>query len=120
MSRVNLEHVKSYDHSLEMGTKFGVNIFAIAGATFTLDRDSPTEITIDPGQALTLTLPAPERGLMFIIWHQSTGNFDITVSSPVTRLGAAGATTMGTISQNEGAIVQSDGRSWFVGVLKQT
>jgi hypothetical protein len=120
MSRINIEQQKIYDSFWEMGLKFGPARFAIAGATFTLDRDMPTMIVIDPAQALTLTLPAPERGLSWLIQHQSTGNFDITVSSPVTRLGAAGATTVGTISQNENAWVSSDGVSWFVGVMKQT
>ncbi len=104
----------------QSGKKHGCTRFAIAGATMTLDRDSPTVIAVDPGQALTLTLPAVERGLTFYLWHVSTGNYDITVSSPVTRAGAAGATTMGTVSQNEGAIIQSDGVTWYVGVLKQT
>lgn len=120
MSRINLEHNKLYDCITEMGWKMGVNRFAIAGATHTLDRDTPAMVVIDPAQALTLTLPAPERGLNFLLLHQSTGAFDITISSPVTRLGAAGATTVGTVSQNESALISSDGVSWFASVMKQT
>lgn len=118
--RNTLDDVKTYNCSAEQGIKNAVMRLAVAGATMTLDRDSPPVIAIDPAQALTLTLPAVERGLTFYLWHLSTGNFDITVSSPVTRAGAAGATTMGTVSQNEGAIIQSDGVTWYVGVLKQT
>lgn len=120
MSRINIEQEKIYDSFWEMGFKFGVARFAIAGATMTLDRDIPTMVVIDPAQALTLTLPAPERGLNFLLLHQSTGAFDITVSSPVTRLGAAGATTVGTVSQNETAWISSDGVSWFASIMKQT
>lgn len=122
MSRVNLEDNKAFRTILQSGIKTGVMRLAIAGATMTWDADSPHSMTIDPAQALTLTLPAVtnNRGLRFEIWHQSTGNFDITISSPVDRTGAAGVTTIGTVSQNEGAIVYCDGVSWFCGVLKQT
>lgn len=120
MSRSNGEDQKLYDPILEMGTKFGVLKQAIAGATMTLDRDSPTMVCLDPAQALVLTLPAVERGLFFWLNHVSTGNFDITISSPVNRAGAAGATTMATLSQNEMALAMSDGVTWYAGVMKQT
>lgn len=120
MSRNNIEDAKIYGPTLETDVKFAPMVLAIAGATMTLDADSPPLVNLDPGQALTLTLPAVRRGLFFFLVHQSTGNYDITVSSPVNRAGAAGATTMGVISQNQIGIAISDGVTWFVGMMPQT
>lgn len=118
--RTNLQDNILHRPLLQSGVKGGVMRQEIAGATMTLDADSPFIVTLDPAQALTLTLPAVARGLNFLLLHQSTGAFDITVSSPVTRAGAAGATTIGTVSQNESALITCDGVSWFCGVMKQT
>lgn len=120
MSRNNIDQAKAYHLSQEYGTKFGPMNLAVAGTTLTLGVDAPTMVVLDPAQALTVTLPAPTRGLFFWIAHKSTGNFDITVSSPVDRTGAAGATTFLTVSQNETGYVFSDGVTWYAGVGKAT
>lgn len=118
--RNTIEGAKLYDVSIEKKLRLVPVNMAVAGATLTLSADQGPVLVVDPAQALTLTLPAVSRGLFFLICHQSTGNYDITVSSPVTRAGVAGATTMGTISQNECGFAYSDGLTWFVGVMKQT
>jgi hypothetical protein len=64
----------------------------------TIDADSPPILNIDPGGAIrTITLPATEDGLIFIINHIG-GAFDITINN-------ASASGIGTISQNEAGVV---------------
>lgn len=118
--RNNIDDARLRECTVEKGARLAPVIWDEAGAAVTLDADSPPLVHIDPAQALTLTLPSPSRGLWFILCHGSTGNFDITVSSPVDRAGAAGATTMGTISQNQIGLIISDGVTWFVGMMPQT
>lgn len=119
MSVSNKEFAKMYGPQILHGLCFGVERRAIT-ANLTLSQDSPTIQNIDPDQARTVNLPAVKRGLTFIILHGSTGNFDLTISSPVALDGSAGATTRGTISQSQIGIAVSDGVTWFVGMLPQT
>lgn len=110
MSRLNLEDNLIYDPTLVKGVKGGVTIMTAAGA-FTLDRDSGYMTFIDPGGATrVMTLPAAEKGLCFLITNTADAAEDITVSDPL------GPTTRGTISQNEAALVFSDGVRWYVAV----
>lgn len=108
MSRINLEDVLITDPTLVKGIKGSVHIQALGGAA-TLDRDMGFLAFIDPnGATRIITLPAAERGLMFWITNTADAAEDLTVNDPV------GPTTRGTISQNEGALVYSDGTRWYV------
>jgi hypothetical protein len=120
MARTTGEDNDLYAPKIRSTLQHGCLKMAVAGATLLLDDDMPPVIALDPAQALTVTLPAPRQGLLYYLLHTSTGNFDITVSSPVNRAGAAGATTMGVISQNQIGIAISDGVTWFVGMMPQT
>ena len=119
MTVSNQENSKAYGLQMMSGTRYGTVTKTLAG-NFTVTQDMPTMLLIDPDQARTVTLPAVKKGLFFWLIHQSTGNFDLTISSPVDRAGAAGATTMGTISQNQIGIAISDGITWYVGMMPQT
>lgn len=118
--RENLENVNILEGIFQKGFRLNPLIVDVPGAAMTVNANSPPVLHIDPAQALTLTLPAVSKGLFFLILHGDTGNFDITVSSPVNRAGVAGATTVATISQNECGFVYSDGVTWHAGVMKQT
>ena len=107
MSRVNLEDVKLYDPVVVKGLKGGVHI-ETKGADWTVDRDQGflAFITLT-GAGRNMTLPTAEAGLMFFVQNTSASALDITVKNPA-------ATTIGTISQNEGALIISDGTNWYV------
>lgn len=110
MSRVNLEDSIADDLVIRKGLKGGVHVQALGGAA-TVDRDMPFMAFIDPnGATRVLTLPAAERGLIWLITNTADAAEDLTISDPV------GPTTRGTISQNEGALVYSDGVRWYVAV----
>jgi len=113
MSRVNLEDPIITDCILQKGIKGGVHIQTLAGAML-VDRDMGFVSAIDPGGAIrTITLPAAEKGLMFLMTHNG-GAFDITIQDPV------GPTTRGTLSTTESALIFSDGIRWYVGVMTTT
>jgi hypothetical protein len=107
---VNLEDPLIVDPVLVKGVKGNVTVMTATGA-FTLDRDTGYMTFIDPGGATrVMTLPAAEKGLMFWITNTADAAEDITVSDPL------GPATRGTISQNEAALVYSDGTRWYVAV----
>ncbi len=113
MSRMNLEDVRVWDPILEKGVKGGVMIQTLAG-TMALDRDSPHICAIDPGGATrVVTLPTNEKGLWWIIINTADAAEDLTINDPA-------ATTRGTISQNEIAIVVMDGTRSYVGTMTTT
>jgi len=110
MSRLNLEDPLIVDPVLVKGVKGNVTVMTLGGAA-TLDRDTGFLTFIDPGGATrVLTMPAAEKGLIFLITNTADAAEDLTISDPV------GPTTRGTISQNEMAFVYSDGVRWYVGV----
>jgi hypothetical protein len=105
----NLENSRLWDPRFEMGVKSGT-VLQTLGAGLTIDRDMPHALFLDPGGATRIiTLPDPERGLSFWIWNQADAAEDLTINAPP-------ATTIGTISQNEGAFIMSDGVVWRIAV----
>lgn len=113
MSRINLEDNIATDLVLQKGIKSGVHIQTL-GAALTLDRDTSHMVVLDPGGATrVVTLPTPERGLWWIIVNAADAAEDLTINDPA-------ATTRGTISQNEIAIVIQDGTRSYVGTMTTT
>ncbi len=110
MSRVNLEDNKAYDFQLIKGIKGGVHMETKAAA-WTLDRDAGfLQFYTLTGATRIMTLPAAEAGLMFFVFNTSASALDITVNNPA-------AATVGTISQNEGALIVSNGTIWVVSLV---
>lgn len=110
MSRMNLEDSKLYDPILVKGVKGDVHSETKAAA-WTLDRDAAfLQFYTLTGSTRIMTLPAVERGLMFYVFNTSASALDITVNN-------AAASTVGTISQNEGALIVSDGVIWIVSMV---
>lgn len=106
--RTNGEDQKLYDPRLEMGTKFGT-LSQTLGGTYTMDRDMPTALFLDPGGATRiLLLPPEERGLAFFIANTADAAEDLTVKDD------SNTNTIGTISQNETAWVVCDGTVWRI------
>lgn len=89
-----------------------------AGADITWDNDMPFILTIDPtADGRKLIMPAitePLKGHWFILSNAADAAESILVRSP------ADAATIGTVAQNENAIVYNDGTSWYCGVMAQT
>lgn len=84
------------------------SIVLTLGAAYTIDADGATLLSLDPGGATrVITLPAAEEGLAFIINNIADAAEDLTINSPP-------ATTIGTISQNEAALVFCSGGVWYV------
>ncbi len=110
MSRMNLEDTKVYDPILVKGIKGGVHVETKAAA-WTLDRDAGfLQFYTLTGSTRIMTLPTAEAGLMFFVFNTSASALDITVNNPA-------ASTVGTISQNEGALIVSDGTNWIVSLV---
>lgn len=111
--RGTFEDTKNYDPWLMKGVKGGVHIQTLTGAT-TLDRDMGFLAFLDPGGATrVVTLPTAELGLMFFIINTADAAEDLTIKN-------AAATTLGTISQNEGALIVCDGTNWYVTMVGTT
>lgn len=107
MSRINLEGNRIEESVLQKGIKFGLQV-ETHGAAWTKDRDdSFMSVVILTGATRIMTLPAAELGLAFFVQNASASALDITVNNPA-------AATVGTISQNEGALIFSDGTNWYV------
>lgn len=105
--RANGESMKLYDCSFEMGNRFRSSVQTLTAAV-TIDRDSAQLLFLDPGGAArNVTMPTAETGLFFWIQNTADAAEDLVIKNPAT-------TTIGTISQNEGAFVVSDGTNWFV------
>lgn len=82
------------------------------------DEDLPFILTIDPtADGRKLIMPAiteANAGHWFILNNAADAAESILVRSP------ADAATIGTVAQNENAIVSNDGISWYCGVMAQT
>lgn len=91
------------------------HIQTLAGA-LTLDTDTSYVAYIDPGGAtrvVTLPDPTTEKDVMRIIVNTADAAEDLTINDPA-------ATTRGTISQNEFAIILCDGVRHYVGTMTTT
>lgn len=85
--------------------KLGVYVDTLAG-NLTIGASFPPLIVLDPGGAgRTITLPAEEAGLTFVLVNTADAAEDLTVQDD-----AAGA--VGTVSQNEVALLVCDGTAW--------
>lgn len=111
-SHNDIQGVRADDIRVMSKAKFGVNIQTL-GATYTMTHDMPPLQFLDPGGAgRTVLLPteADSKGLFFIITNRADAAEDLTVKED------SGTTTIGTISQNECAILVCDGVTWTIGV----
>lgn len=109
MSRVTLENNDIFSPKLVSDVMGGVDIRTHTGA-FTIAPASPFIHFFDPGGATRIvTMPAPKKGAIYIIVNTADAAEDLTIHAP-------GAVLVGTISQNEMAILVSDGTSWKIGV----
>ena len=61
----------------------------------------------DPAAARDITLPAEAVGLTYFIVNRSNGAEDLTLKNDA-------GTTLGTISEDEAALVVCDGTGWVV------
>lgn len=106
-----------YNKVILHGPKGTYARFALA-ADMTWDEDLPTILTIDPtADGRKLIMPAiteANKGQWFILNNAADAAESILVRSP------ADAGTIGTVAQNENAIVCNDGVSWYCGVMAQT
>jgi len=113
MSRNNIEDAKLYGPVFENKVKGGVHIQTLAAA-LTLDVDTPFMVFLDPGGATrVVTLPTAEKGLMWLVTNTADAVEDLTINNPA-------AATVGTISQNEAAMVYSDGTNWYCRMVGTT
>lgn len=88
------------------------NMFGISradlGGTLALTATSPGIQSVDPnGSARDVTLPAEAEGLFFIIINRSDNAEDLTIKSDA-------PATLGTISEDEAAILMCDGTGWIM------
>lgn len=115
--RNNIEGAMISDTKLVQNIKGERLVQALAGA-MTFDGDTPFVAFIDPGGATrVVTLPDPtsvaEADTVRIIVNTADAAEDLTINDPA-------ATTRGTISQNEFAIILCDGVRHYVGVMTTT
>lgn len=113
--RNNLEGAALRDILLEKGIKGLCTVITLGGA-HTFDADTGFLAFIDPGGAtrvVTLPDPATDKGNIYIVVNTADAAEDLTMNDPA-------ATTRGTISQNEFAIVTSDGARHYIGVVTTT
>lgn len=117
MSVLNMYGGRIGDAYLERNIKGAPHIQTLAAA-LTLDTDTSFVAYIDPGGATrVITLPDPtaaaEKDTIRIIVNTADAAEDLTINDPA-------ATTRGTISQNEFAIILCDGVRHYVGVMTTT
>jgi hypothetical protein len=117
MSRNNIEGARIDNSQLGQGIK-GIPLVVALGAAMTFDGDAGFVSFIDPGGATrVVTLPDPtsvaEKDTVRIIVNTADAAEDLTINDPA-------ATTRGTISQNEFAIILCDGVRHYVGVMTTT
>lgn len=99
--RTTLEDNKLYAPKIESLFRLG-GLTQVLGAGFTVDEDSPPILNFDPdGSTRIITFPAPSsynEGAIWLVNNWAGGAEDLTINNS-----AAG--TIGTISQNEAALV---------------
>jgi hypothetical protein len=115
--RANLEGMRLGDSLLERNIKGARHVQTLAGA-LTFDGDTGFVAFIDPGGATRIvTLPDPtsvaEADTIRIIVNTADAAEDLTINDPA-------ATTRGTISQNEMALILCDGVRHYVGTMTTT
>ena len=87
----------------------GINVETLAGNKPLVDSDTRYQ-RLDPGgSARDVILPAEEgsQGREFWIWNAADASEDITVKNDA-------AATIGTVSQNEGALYVCTGAAWVM------
>lgn len=110
MGRSNIEGATIQDIVAVRGFKGGVNIQTLAG-TLTMPTNPNMLNFIDPGGVTRIVLmPAAVRGLTLVIVNTSAGIFELTIKD------STNVTTIGTIGQNEMALLVCNGTTWFIGV----
>lgn len=116
MSRLNNEDGEFYRPKLVEGVKGSVVKQTLTGA-ITLAAQLKRLYSLDPGGAgrnVILPSEAANAGVEFMIVNTADAAEDLTIKA------SDGATTVGTISQNEGALIVSDGTRWKVMVNAET
>ncbi len=115
--RNNLEDLLAFGLKFVNAQKGERHVQTLAGA-MTFDGDAAFISYLDPGGATrVVTLPDPtsaaEADTIRIIVNTADAAEDLTINDPA-------ATTRGTISQNEFAIILCDGVRHYVGVMTTT
>lgn len=114
MSHQNHFGQKAFDLRVVTGLMGGTMIKTLA-ATFVMDADATLISCLDPGGAgRDVLLPPEEDGLILIIVNDADAAEDLVVKED------AGVTTIGTISQNEFAILVCVRDVWRIMVSKTT
>lgn len=108
MGRMNSEDPKVYDPIIIKGFKFQQGVVGNIAATYVVPRDAPPLLFLALASGQNVQMPANERGLTFYIVNNSGGASTITIKDSDT------TTTRGTIAQNAGAMLVSDGTRWWV------
>lgn len=104
--------IRADDITIASLLKLGVNSQTLA-ATYTMDHEMPPLQFLDPGGAgRTVLLPteADSKGLVFVIINKADAAEDLTIKDD------SNTNTIGTISQNELALLVCDGTTWSIGV----
>lgn len=112
MVRSLLEDNKAEKLNIQFGLKANATRQAISGA-FTVAANMGPIIWLDPTGAQNVTFPTKGSRFIFLVQHGSSNNVDLTLKD-------SAAVTIGTLSQNEMAIVWDDGVVTCAGILKQT
>lgn len=99
--RQQLDDAQLFDPVIYRGLKLKTLTQVLAGA-FTVDEDMPPLLNFDPdGSARVITFPAPSaknEGYCWFVNNWAGGAEDLTINN-------SAAATIGTISQNEAALV---------------
>lgn len=112
MSRSNINDAEAQNLTIMNKMRLGVNSMTL-GADYTLTHAAAPIQCFDPdGSTRKILMPteADSRGLCFFIVNWAGGAEDLTIRDD------ADAVTIGTISQNEMAILVCDGTTWRIGV----
>jgi hypothetical protein len=112
MSRSDIDDAEARNLTQVSKARMGVGSQTLTGTT-TLTHGMPPALFLDPGGATRIILmptEADSKGLMFLIVNKADAAEDLTVKDD------ANAVTIGTISQNEMAILVCDGTTWSIGV----
>jgi hypothetical protein len=96
--------------------KFKRTTGKLADAAQSLTDNHPSALVVVPTATRIITLQATSEaneGMEFLIVNKSAGAFDLTINN-------AAAATIGTISQNEGALVTNIQGTWYVTMVGTT
>lgn len=112
MSRSNLDDNEARNLTQVSKMRLGINAMTL-GADLTLTHGAAPLQFLDPGGAgrkVLMPTEADSKGLCFFIVNKADAAEDLTIRDD------ADAATVGTISQNEMAMLVCNGTIWHIGV----